>query len=381
MILSVLALSLTYAFCLPFDHMAYALEAETDRLDLNRDNTVSVADAVLLLRFVTEDTEIKPLQNADLNADGVITLLDVNQLLRVLLYPLGQEPEFIVTETTAIQQTQTTETQTQTTVSGGFETNYIEHLKTLPAYNQQPYVTVNQNLPYFNLQTTHTTAFEYYSPLDALGRCGMCEAYIGTELMPTENRGSISAIKPTGWQLVRYDGIVDGNYLYNRCHLIGYQLTGENANINNLITGTRYLNVTGMLPFENMTANYIESTGNHVYYRVTPYFENRNLVASGVLMEAYSMEDQGEGVCFNVFCYNVQPRICIDYTDGSNYLLENNDEPSGDCRYIVNKSTKKFHLPECSSVTNMDSENKWDYTGSREYLIDLKYEPCKRCNP
>ena len=188
-------------------------------------------------------------------------------------------------------------------------------LSQVPDYSDEAYVEINGNVPYFNTDELTTTSYESYSDLDSLGRCGTAEACIGIDLMPTEERGSIGSVRPTGWHTVKYDGI-DGNYLYNRCHLIGYQLSGENANEENLITGTRYLNVDGMLPFENDVADYVEDTGNHVMYRVTPVFEGDNLVASGVLMEAYSVEDDGAGVSFCVYCYNVQPGIEIDYETG-----------------------------------------------------------------
>ena len=188
----------------------------------------------------------------------------------------------------------------------------------IPAYSGSAYVTVNDNVPFFTESDYTTTSYESYSPLDELGRCGVAEACVGLDLMPTEERGSIGSVKPTGWQTAKYD-FVDGKYLYNRCHLIGYQLTAENANKQNHITGTRYLNVTGMLPFENLVADYIYETGNHVLYRVTPIFEGTDLLASGVLMEAWSVEDNGDGVCFNVYCYNVQPGVVIDYVDGSNH--------------------------------------------------------------
>lgn len=191
-------------------------------------------------------------------------------------------------------------------------------LSDIPAYSGSAYVTVNNNVPFFTESDYTTTSYESYSPLDELGRCGVAEACVGLDLMPTEERGSIGSVKPTGWQTAKYD-FVDGKYLYNRCHLIGYQLTAENANKQNLITGTRYLNVTGMLPFENLVADYIHETGNHVLYRVTPIFGGTDLLASGVLMEAWSVEDGGDGVCFNVYCYNVQPGVVIDYSDGSNH--------------------------------------------------------------
>ena len=190
------------------------------------------------------------------------------------------------------------------------------------ADDDEPYIVVNDNVPYFSEKELElaTDSYETYSELDELGRCGVCMASVGLDIMPTEERGSIGHIKPTGWQTVKYNGIVDGNYLYNRCHLIGFQLTGENANKKNLITGTRYMNVDGMLPFENEIAEYVEETGNHVLYRVTPIFEGDNLLADGVLMEACSVEDGGAGVMFNVFCYNIQPGINIDYTDGNSSL-------------------------------------------------------------
>ena len=205
--------------------------------------------------------------------------------------------------------------------------NYIENgnseptisLDDIPAYSGEPYVVLNNNEPNFTEADLTTESYEYYSDLDVDGKCGVVVASIGEDLMPTEERGSIGRVKPSGWQTVKYDN-VDGKYLYNRCHLIGFQLTGENANENNLITGTRYMNVEGMLPFENMVADYVKETGNHVVYRVTPIFEGDNLVASGVQMEAKSVEDDGEGICFHVYVYNVQPGIEIDYATGDSQL-------------------------------------------------------------
>ena len=194
-------------------------------------------------------------------------------------------------------------------------------LTTIPEFTDEPYVVLNNNEPEFNEEDFTKETFEIYSELDVLGRCGPAFANIGIETMPTEERGEIGQIKPSGWQTIKYD-IIDGKYLYNRCHLIGYQLTGENDNEKNLITGTRYMNVEGMLTFENMVADYIETTENHVLYRVTPIFEGENLVASGVQMEAKSVEDNGEGICFNVYVYNSQPGIEINYTTGASKLLE-----------------------------------------------------------
>ena len=287
----------------------------------------------------------------------------------------------------------------------------------VPAYSGKPYTAVNNNEPYFTSDDLTTEAFENYSELDTMGRCGVAYANVCLETMPTEKRGSISEVKPTGWHSVKYDN-VDGKSLYNRCHLIGYQLTAENANQQNLITGTRYLNVDGMLPFENMVADYVKETDNHVLYRVTPIFTGDNLVADGVLMEGYSVEDEGDGICFCVYAYNVQPGITIDYATGDSWLSSekgNSNSSSGGnsavsqsaadksgtqqaavqtesvketsapvstgTEYILNTNTKKFHYPSCSSVKQMKASNKKEYTGSRDDLIAQGYDPCKKCNP
>lgn len=194
-------------------------------------------------------------------------------------------------------------------------------IEDVPEYSGQPYVIINDNEPYFDKDDLTTQTFEKYSSLDSLGRCGVAYANIGEETMPTEKRGNIGMIKPSGWQIKKYD-FIDGKYLYNRCHLIGYQLSGENANEKNLITGTRYMNTEGMLPFENQVADYVKDTGNHVLYRVTPVFEEDNLVADGVLMEAMSVENRGLDIEFNVFVYNVQPHVKIDYQTGKSSLDE-----------------------------------------------------------
>ena len=194
-------------------------------------------------------------------------------------------------------------------------------MENIPPYDGTPYVVLNDNQPSFTEEDMTDVSYEFYSDLDELGRCGVTQACIGRDLMPTEKRGDISSVKPTGWVQNQYD-FVDGKSLWNRCHLIGFQLAGENANECNLITGTRYLNVEGMLPFENLVADYVKETDNHVLYRVTPAFQGTELVARGVQMEAYSVEDSGDGVCFNVFCYNVQPGVEIDYATGDNWLAE-----------------------------------------------------------
>ncbi|MGN8817597.1 DNA/RNA non-specific endonuclease [Oribacterium sp. HCP28S3_H8] len=301
----------------------------------------------------------------------------------------------------------------------------------IPAYSGSPYVEINGNVPFFTENELTTASFENYSPLDHLGRCGVAYANISLEIMPTEARGRIGNVRPTGWHLVKYSGI-DGNYLYNRCHLIGYQLAGENANEKNLITGTRYLNVTGMLPFENEVAEYVKTTHHHVLYRVTPIFAGENLLASGVLMEAESVEDHGAGVKFNVYCYNVQPGITINYTDGSssgpeftggstgnqstgeiNGLAGTGDTGSGTgsagiaegaaasgnasstgskssadsgnvkrqgANYIGNSNSRKFHRPDCKSVAKMSDKNKVTFSTRDEAIAD-GYQPCKICNP
>ena len=258
-------------------------------------------------------------------------------------------------------------------------------LEDIPEFSGEPYVVLEDNRPNFPEEEWSAEPFEEYSPLDSLGRCGPAYACVGLETMPTEERGSIGQVKPSGWKTAKYDN-VDGKYLYNRCHLLGFQLTGENANEENLITGTRYLNVEGMLPFENLVADYVKETSNHVLYRVTPLYEGDNLVASGVLMEAGSVEDEREGICFNVYVYNVQPGIGIDYATGASWAegeqgeIQSSPTPAGTA-YVLNTNTKKFHLPTCASVEDMKPENRTDYTGSREALLDEGYSPCGQCKP
>ena len=197
----------------------------------------------------------------------------------------------------------------------------VDSPEEVPPYSGEAYIAINGNVPFFVKEEITDQSYEEYAELDALGRCGVTEACIGIDIMPTDNRGDIGSVKPSGWHSVKYD-IVEGKYLYNRCHLIGFQLAGENANKRNLITGTRYLNIDGMLPFENLVADYVKETENHVMYRVTPIFEGDDLVAQGVVMEGWSVEDEGEGVCFCVFAYNVQPGITIDYATGESRLTE-----------------------------------------------------------
>lgn len=291
----------------------------------------------------------------------------------------------------------------------------------VPEYTGSASVAINNNVPFFNAdeKTAGTASFETYSELDDLRRCGIAYACIGKDIMPTEDRGQIGMIKPTGWHTVKYD-CVDGKYLYNRCHLIAYCLAGENANEKNLITGTRYLNIEGMLPYETLTAKYMDNNpDNHVLYRVTPVFVGSELVARGVLIEGYSVEDNGAGINFCVFCYNVQPDVEINYADGeSSYKgsadkssdasgstnnstgftgYTNESSSSGDSTnegsrftgytdenansYVVTTSSKKFHTADCKNADKISDKNKKIVNESRDELIADGYAPSKCCNP
>ena len=257
----------------------------------------------------------------------------------------------------------------------------------IPEYSGSPYVEVSGNVPSFTDADLSSPA-ETNTPLDSLGRCGSAMAIVSRETMPTEERGSIGMVKPSGWHTVRYDDLISDRCLYNRCHLIGYQLTAENANERNLITGTRYLNVEGMLPFENEVARYVESTGNRVLYRVTPVFVGDELVARGVQMEAESVEDGGAGVSFNVFCHNVQPGIQIDYQTGQSRRSQDagptgessSIPPSADqIMYVLNVNSDKFHLPDCPSVSRMSDRNKREVTSTLDQMVSEGYTPCANC--
>ncbi len=269
--------------------------------------------------------------------------------------------------------------------------NSYVSLDAIPAYDGKAYVAVNNNEPFFTDSDMTTTAFENYSDLDSLGRCGVAYANICKDIMPTEERGKIGMIKPSGWHTVKYDVIKD-RYLYNRCHLIGYQLAGENANPKNLITGTRYLNVDGMLPFENLVADYVNNTGNHVLYRVTPMFSDSNLVANGVLIEAKSVEDNGGGILFNVYCYNVQPGVGINYENGDSWLdgttgsassgsdssaAENSaaDSSNSETMVHITATGKKYHRAGCRTLKKSDTEVTLDEAKS------MGLSPCGICNP
>lgn len=280
----------------------------------------------------------------------------------------------------------------------------------LPPYDSAPAVILSGNQPDFLDRDKTSQAFERYSQLDYFGRCGPAYANVGLETMPTQERGPIWQIKPSGWQTTKYD-FVDGQNLYNRCHLIGYQLTAENANELNLITGTRYFNVQGMLPYEIEVADYVKETGNHVLYRVTPVFEGADLVARGVEMEALSVEDEGKGVCFHVFVYNVQPGVTIDYATGESWLSGQTPPPESqtstpesqtpepdsqapvppeettatedevECAYVLNLNSHRFHLPTCSGAGSIKESNRQEYFGIRSALIASGYVPCGSCNP
>lgn len=269
--------------------------------------------------------------------------------------------------------------------------NSYVSLDAIPAYDGKAYVAVNNNEPFFTDSDMTTTDFENYSDLDSLGRCGVAYANICKDIMPTEERGKIGMIKPSGWHTVKYDVIKD-RYLYNRCHLIGYQLAGENANPKNLITGTRYLNVEGMLPFENLVADYVNNTGNHVLYRVTPMFSGSNLVANGVLIEAKSVEDNGGGILFNVYCYNVQPGVGINYENGDSWLdgttgsassgsdtsaTENSaaDSSNSETMVHITATGKKYHRAGCRTLKKSDTEVTLDEAKS------MGLSPCGICNP
>ena len=310
----------------------------------------------------------------------------------------AEEPE--TTQNSTTEKPATTEAVTERTEAE----KYVVDLASVPVYSGASYTELNGNIPMFSdEEKSKTDVFEYYSAQDYLGRCGVAYANVCKDIMPTEERGEIGRVKPTGWVQNKYPGIVDSEppYLYNRCHLIAYSLAGENDNELNLITGTRYMNEEGMNPFELQVLDYVRSTGNHVLYRVTPLYEGDNLLASGVEMEAWSVEDEGRGVCFHVYCYNVQPGIVIDYASGENRLSEeaqaisetetatevtteateqNTTESATDeYKYVLNTSRMKIHLPDCPSVKQMAEHNKQWTNDSIEDLKSRGYSPCKNC--
>ena len=287
----------------------------------------------------------------------------------------------------------------------------------IASYTGQPIVELDGNSPHLNASDAQGGAFQTYSELDELGRCGAAYACLGPETLSSEDRGDISDVHPSGWDGSTY-GFIDQEKIFNRSHLIAHSLSGQDANERNLITGTRYFNAQSMQMYENEVLSYIRSTNNHVLYRVTPVFEGENLVASGVQMEGLSVEDDGAGVSFNVFCYNVQPGVVIDYSNGQNWLAQayggatdtsgaatpaatqvaapetagtqtkgatatsgSGDRAEQGTRYVLNTNSKKFHLPSCNGVAKIQAENRKDFTGSRQDLIDQGYSPCGACNP
>ena len=328
--------------------------------DATSDSKLDIRDATAIQFHLAQINSLddNSANCADSSGDGVLSIVDVTYIQ----YFLAQLIEKLPCDTT-----------------------YTISLGEIPEYSDFSYCVVNGNVPFFSeTEKNFTYSFEEYSPLDDLNRCQVVYANVGVDIMPTTERGSISSVYPSGW---KYNGvsnnntydtsIVSGGYIYNRCHLIGFQLTGENANKMNLITGTRYLNVGGMLDFEDSVSDYVKETDNHVFYRVTPMYEDSDLVAKGVLMEAWSVEDNGEGICFNVFCYNVQPGIYINYATGENSVEV--EEPT--VTYILNTKSKKFHYPTCSSAANMSEANKQEFYGTREELVELLYSPCGICKP
>ncbi len=380
----------------------------------DHDNEI-IENAVEFSKMENEK-EAKTAENAKATKAGAVSassekkkdlLHKVTKTMRAVLIPLivaetvltsacslSPAPEPRTTQAETGSQAAIAEQQDESTDSStASQSSETVSLDSIPVYSGQPYVAINNNVPDFTDADMQTTSYEDYSDLDNLGRCGVANAIVGIDLMPTEARGAIGQVKPSGWHTIKYEGI-DGNYLYNRCHLIGYQLSGENANEKNLITGTRYLNVTGMLPFEDEVADYVKQNNAHVRYRVTPIFEGDNLVASGVQMEAKSVEDSGAGVCYNVYVYNVQPGVIIDYATGdsrkatdeeiaaqSASTASSQQSQATEKTYVLNTNTMKYHTPDCSSVADIKENNRQEFTGTAAELQQQGYEPCGRCHP
>lgn len=370
--------------------------------DVNGDGFVTSVDSSIILMdyasvSVGAGSALSSYQQeaADVNKDGKANTADASLILRYYAYCSVNNDEVPL----EVFVSQINEGRYQT-ASFLFPQNV--DIATIPPFTDKAYVVLNNNIPTFDPSDYDGKSFESYYRVDHLGRCGVCSAAVGTETMPSEKRGEIGMIKPSGWHLDKYD-FIDGKYLYNRCHLIGYQLTGENANPYNLVTGTRYLNTKGMLTFEERIASYVKKTNDHVLYRVTPVFSGDELVCRGLTLEGWSVEDSGASVCFNVFCYNVQPGVIIDYATGDNYADESYTVTAGTTvtstavsttvttaaatviqsqyDYVANSNSKIFHRPECPSVGKMSEKNKQYFTGSREELIADGYKPCSNCEP
>ncbi len=251
---------------------------------------------------------------------------------------------------------------------------------TIPDYTGDAVTVINDNQPSFS-NASSADVYLNLSELDEKGRCGIAEAVLGPETLPETTRGSIGMIRPSGWHTVRYDNLIEDKYLYNRCHLIAFELCG-NDDVRQLITGTRYMNTKGMLPYENMTADYIRKTGNHVLYRASPMFQDDDLVCRGVLLEALSVEDNGKGIKFCVFCHNVQPDIEIEYLSGNSKRTEEGPRSVPiKTEYVINLRSLRFHYPECQGVADMKEKNKKIVFTDRDSLIREGYIPCGTCNP
>lgn len=382
--------------------------------------------------MVSPQSEIQEQTDSEQNGTGIVQndedetdLIDNNNSVNFVepanTSVQGELTTEVVIESGFTPSSAKTEYKSNTEIKKGSENIASVSNSTTPKYESKAYVTVNNNVPKFTAtQKATKKSFETYSNLDSLGRCGVAFACIGKDIMPTQPRGSIGQVKPSGWHTVKYD-CVDGKYLYNRCHLIGYQLSGENANVKNLITGTRYLNLDGMLPFENMVADYIKETGNHVLYRVTPVFKDKELVARGVQIEAYSVEDKGEGICFNVYCFNVQPGVDIVYLTGDSALngeeittttttkpttttttkktttttkptttttkktttttKQTTTKNDSSTVYVLNTNTLVFHRASCRHVKSILPENREDSGDNRNEIIAIGYKACGTCKP
>ena len=349
-----------------------------------------VLSIIMLLSFVGCDLDTSDYgQSSGIESSSVTDTTDTTDTTNTSSGNTESNGEIESTPSSSTQTTTQSATQKPNNSTVGTGTAKAVDPSTLPAYTGTAYTIVNNNQPNFSAAELTTKGYEKYSSLDNLGRCGVALASCGKEIMPgaNEERGSISSIKPTGWIQRSYSG-VSGGYLWNRCHLIGWQLSAENANRQNLITGTRYMNINGMLPFENMVADYIRETGKHVAYRITPIFEGNNLVCSGVQMEAYSIEDEGESICFNVYCYNVQPGIAINYATGDSSGpssstttstpsteqgdTNDNQAASGDMVWIPNSGSKYHSRSGCSNMKNPRQVTKQEAENEG-------YEPCKKC--
>ncbi len=384
-----------------------------DEIDMNKIiRFFGIFSMILMLAGCGEQADDAKISVEESNTYGMEDVLESSTEIEASVSTLEQEVESAQTEESVSKEQTPTDIPIQESVEAEsvIPAKQTISASDIPAYSGKAYTEINDNVPNFADSELSVTSYDYYSDLDSLGRCGVCVACIGQDIMQTEEREEIGSVKPTGWHTVKYPSIVDGNYLYNRCHLLGCQLTDENANTKNLITGTRYMNVEGMLPFENMVADYVKETGNHVMYRVTPVFNGSNLVADGVLMEAKSVEDNGEGILFNVFCYNVQPGITIDYATGDSteeegivvkeetisepeqvesHAQEEPQTPTAEGLYAVNSNNGKIHMVgACAATGSGDNAMKKPvyfntYEEAEAYSIQIapsqKKRKCGNC--